>query len=404
MIVKTNIKEAADSLYSSKQRTLLALVGIVIGIGSVIAMVSIGRIVEEEAIGQFKNMGIDILTIRKDSAMGNEAGSRAGLQSPAVAIQLKDVLEMPAYCPGIGSVAPFVTQGGEMYYAGRKLEGDSLLGVTQSFWDMNKLTAKEGRLLSDLDEYSQFCVIGSSVYQKMMKAGGRHVIGEKLRIGDGIFTVVGALKEVPPRGMRQFEANDSVYSHITTALRIGSSAEISTITARVNPDVPHNAAQNQIREYFAKRTKTKNVKVTSPEEMIAQMEKQMQLFTLLLGAIGSISLIVGGVGVMNVMLVSVSERRKEIGIRRALGASRGDIKGQFLIESVILSLIGGALGILLGVGVSFIISFLAGWHFSMSYMAIILGVGVSSGVGIFFGLYPAIQASKLDPIVALRSE
>jgi len=130
----------------------------------------------------------------------------------------------------------------------------------------------------------------------------------------------------------------------------------------------------------------------------------MQMFTLLLGAIGSISLIVGGVGVMNVILVSVTERRREIGIRRALGARRGDIRGQFLIESLILSMVGGLFGILVGVGASRLIAHFAKWQFSLSLGAILLGVGVSSAVGIFFGFYPARQASLLDPIVALKSD
>jgi putative ABC transport system permease protein len=134
------------------------------------------------------------------------------------------------------------------------------------------------------------------------------------------------------------------------------------------------------------------------------MEKQMQLFTLLLGAIGSISLVVGGVGVMNVMLVSVTERKKEIGIRRALGAKRSDIQNQFLVEAMILSMLGGAIGIVIGIGVSYVLSIVNNWEYMISYMAILLGVGVSSSVGIFFGYYPAYQAARLDPITALRSD
>ena len=142
----------------------------------------------------------------------------------------------------------------------------------------------------------------------------------------------------------------------------------------------------------------------SAEELIERMEKQMKLFTLLLGAVGSISLIVGGVGVMNVMLVSVTERRREIGIRRALGAKRGGIQSQFLIESMILSIIGGIFGIGLGVAASYVIAHFSKWEFLISYPAILLGFGVSSVVGIFFGFYPAHQAARLDPIAALRSD
>ncbi|NCA91299.1 MAG: FtsX-like permease family protein, partial [Gammaproteobacteria bacterium] len=158
----------------------------------------------------------------------------------------------------------------------------------------------------------------------------------------------------------------------------------------------------QAQAYFQARRQP--VRARSPEEIIAQMEKQMRMFTLLAGAIGSISLIVGGIGVMNVMLVSVTERRREIGVRRALGARQGDIQQQFLVESVILSLLGGLFGILLGVGASWLTAYLAYWKFLLSLDAILLGVGVASAVGIFFGFYPARQAARLDPIQALRAD
>jgi putative ABC transport system permease protein len=219
-----------------------------------------------------------------------------------------------------------------------------------------------------------------------------------------IFTVIGVMQAEPAGGMRQFEPNRSIFMHATSAQRLLGKADLNEITAQLRPGATTTQARAQVARYFSSLEKKTSVRISSPEEMIAQMEKQMRMFTLLLGAIGSISLIVGGVGVMNVMLVSVTERRREIGIRRALGARRGDIRAQFLVESMILSLLGGAIGIAFGVAASWLIGYFAHWQFAISGGAILLGVGVSCGIGVFFGYYPARQASLLDPIAALRAE
>lgn len=404
MIQPTYLKEAARSLLSSKQRTILALIGIVIGIGSVIAMVSVGRIVQDESLRQFKEMGTDILTIEKE--FGGAPGMAGVGSRPAAksSLKLDTIRAIPSQCPAISAVAPSVRGSGDSSFNGKRLERSSPMGVTASFLEINKLSMREGRFISDLDEQSRYCVIGSQVADELHKKGADRLIGSKIRIGDNLFTVIGVTNEVPQGGMRRFEPNEMIYLHITTSLRVFANAEINSITARVSHGVTNNTARDQVMAYFASLGMGSAVRITSPEEIIAQMEKQMQMFTLLLGAIGSISLIVGGVGVMNVMLVSVTERRREIGIRRALGAKRGDIRGQFLIESVILSLIGGLLGIIFGIGASWLIAHFAKWQFSLSVGAILLGVGVSNAVGIFFGYYPARQASMLDPIVALKSE
>ncbi|MBI5100603.1 MAG: ABC transporter permease [Nitrospirae bacterium] len=397
MIFRANLKEAVRSLSSAKQRTILALIGIVIGIGSVIAMVSIGKIVQAEVMTQFREMGTDILNISKDPAA--DAG---GASKKRDFLGLKEALSIPAACPSIDQVSPNVNLGGEMSFSGKKLDGLVLLGVTENFPDINKVKVLKGRFISDLDENSHFCVLGNGAYQKLQGLGAGDVIGRTIKVNDLLFTVIGTMDSSTPGGMRTFDPNQTVYIHISTAMRVKNLWDITNITARVRPGASHRTAQAEVKEFFTKNV-TANVKISSPEEVIAQMEKQMQMFTLLLGAIGSIALIVGGVGVMNVMLVSVTERRKEIGIRRALGARQNDIMGQFLMESIILSMIGGLFGILVGVGGSYLAAYFAKWQFGVSYMAIFLGVGVSSVVGIFFGFYPARQASRLDPIVALRS-
>ncbi len=403
MIQPSNLKEATRSLLASKQRTILALIGIVIGIGSVIAMVSVGRIVQEESLRQFKEMGTDILTIEKEFA-GTPGGGSA-VSAAKSGLKPATVLAIPFGCPGISVVAPSVRGSGEVTFNGKKLERAGILGVTASFLDVNKLVVGEGRFLSDMDSQSRYCVIGALVAAELQKNGASSpVVGSRIKVGDNLFTVIGVTKEVPEGGLRRFEPNEMIYIHLSTALRVFNNAEISSITARVAPGTDNNSARDQVVAYFASNDRGQTIRVSSPEEIIAQMEKQMQMFTLLLGAIGSISLIVGGVGVMNVMLVSVTERRREIGIRRALGAKRSDIRGQFLIESVILSLIGGAFGIIFGIAASLIIAHFAKWHFVLSINAILLGVTVSSAVGIFFGYYPARQAAMMDPIVALKSD
>ncbi len=397
MILDTSLKEAARSLLGAKQRTVLALIGIIIGIGSVIAMVSVGKIVEAEALRQFREMGTDILTIQK--GFGPAEGK---FQDKAII--LEDTLKIPDYCPAISMVAPYIQGNSVIRLEGKENHG-SVLGVTESFQELNKIRIKEGRFISDLDRYSYFCVLGAEIASKFVEAGMQaDLIGKKIKAGNHILTIIGVLEYTSFGGMRPWGINEGILIPITTAERFIEGGEISNIMARMTEGAHHLAARDEIVTYFTEYLGHNPMNVNSAEELIERMEKQMKLYTLLLGSVGSISLIVGGVGVMNIMLVSVTERRREIGIRRALGAKRGDIQSQFLIESILLSLAGGIFGIILGVSASYIISYFSKWQFLISYLAIALGFGVSSAVGIFFGFYPARQASKLDPITALRSE
>ncbi|MCZ0952915.1 MAG: ABC transporter permease, partial [Rhodospirillaceae bacterium] len=311
----------------------------------------------------------------------------------------------PAGTASIEASAPWLRNRADFVYAGKRIVGDrgEVMGVTAAFADLNKLRLSDGRFISDLDVRRYYCVIGADVAAAMRRAGAGQIVGASLKVADRLYTVVGVLRD-SPRGRRPFRANVAALVPITTAQRTFERAEITRVIARMKPDVHHAVAAKEVQDYFRRQSSGLRVAVESAKQLIEHMQKQMQLFTLLLGAVGSISLIVGGVGVMNVMLVSVSERRKEIGIRRALGAQRRTIQSQFLIESVILSLLGGVFGVGLGVGASYAICRFTGWTFLVSPAAMVLGVGVASGVGIFFGLYPAYQAARLDPIAALRSE
>ena len=391
MLLTANLKEAVTSLYMAKQRSLLALLGIVIGIGSVITMVSVGTIARHQAVEQFRELGTDFLAIR---ATGMDQR-----------IRLADALGLPKGTSSIAAVAPWVEGNNKVIYAGKNITHVSTLGVTGSFAGVNKLQLEQGRSVSDLDVRRYYCVIGAETASALRDVGAQQLVGESIRLDRHIFTIVGVLRAVQMGGAGQdFNADRSVLVPFSTAQRMFPGRGVRLVAARMGPDVHHTVATSEVKSYFRSRAPDLDIIVGSAQRLIEQMERQMQTFALLLAAVGSISLIVGGVGVMNVMLVSVNERRREIGIRRALGARRVDIQGQFLTESIVLSLLGGVFGILLGVGITWVFCWFTGWTFLVNLGAALMGFAVACCVGVFFGLHPAIQAAQLDPIVALRSD
>ncbi len=390
-LLQVNLREASRSLWASKQRSLLALIGIVIGIGSVIGMVSIGSIVQNEVLRQFKDMGIDIMTVRKSYDGGTKSEFR-----------LNDIMKLKEECRSVYEVAPYLT--GSMEYAqGRNKSNLELMGVTEAFFDLNKLHIRVGRAISDMDQHRYFCVIGSETAELLQKSGNANILGTQITVNSRAYRIIGILDKAPEGGLRPFGINRGILAPLSTALRAFENPDINTVMVRVNAQMPIEQVKSDIQSHFKRKARDMRVEMNSAEELIERMKKQMKMFSLLLGAIGSIALIVGGIGVMNVMLISVSERRSEIGLRRALGAQQRDIQSQFLIESVILCLAGGIIGIIIGIGVSFIFAYFSKWQFIMSYLSIILGFGVSTAVGVFCGFYPARQAAMLDPIKALKS-
>lgn len=390
-LFQVNFHEAFRSLWGSRQRSLLALIGIVIGIGSVIGMVSIGTIVQQEAIWQFKDMGVDIITIRKNFSENKQAEFR-----------LDVIIGITEEKPNILDVAPYLTSGTE-FIRGRQKISMEQMGITASFFDLNKLQVIQGRAILELDQNRYFCVVGAELADFLKQTSTSPILGSQVTAEGRSFTVIGVLDKVAEGGLRPYGMNRAMMVPISTAFRTFQNPDINTIMARVAPHVPIGQLKVDIQDYFQKKARGMQVDVTSAEELIERMKKQMQMFSLLLGAIGSISLIVGGIGVMNVMLISVSERRSEIGLRRALGAQQSDIQSQFLIESVLLCLAGGMIGIVLGMGISYLFAYFSKWQFIMSYSSIALGFGVSTAVGVFCGFYPARTASRMDPIKALRS-
>ncbi len=391
-----SLREAARSLSRARLRTLLGLVGIAIGIASVIAMVSAGEIATAEARKQFEALGTDIVTVR----------TAQGYRGPG--ISLDDALALSDSLPEISTAAPTVPGGSGFVHAGRKVGAGSasMKGVTASYADLVKLELAAGRFVSDLDAESNWAVVGAKVAAGIRRAGTLDPLEAELEVDGRFYRVVGVLEKRPDAygSPVDVDADNAVLVSAVTAWRVTPRASVDTIVARAAPGVHHEDAAAAVGAWFEGRAPRLKLEITTARQLIEQMESQLGVMTLLLAAIGSISLVVGGIGVMNVMLISVTERRREIGVRRALGASRGDIRRQFLIESVILTLAGGLVGLAAGSGATWGICNYTDWEFFVSALSVIVGLGVSSAVGLFFGLQPAHQASRLDPIVALQGD
>ncbi|WP_446008451.1 ABC transporter permease [Candidatus Electrothrix sp.] len=383
----TYVREAVRSLYTAKQRTLLALLGISIAIGAVIALVSIGIIWGEESMRKFSELGPDILQIQVPWSRGDDDG-----------ITVQDAFLLLDSSQTLADVVPMITNYGG-YFFGDENGNTLITGTTIKYKEMNRLRLKSGRFLSMLDENKSYVVIGTRLLNKPeFKEFAGSLIGSTIKLENKPYTIIGTLEE----SASDWYANYSIIP-ISTAIRFFGKKSISKITARMKPGVDFRVATMEIQRYFKQRN---NIEVTvkANVQAIKTAQEQAAMQTMLLGVISAISLLVGGVGIMNVMLTSVMDRRREIGILRAIGARQRDIRRQFLTEAVILSLIGGVLGAGLGILSCYIVCSINEWTFFIPKMGLWLGLGVSSLVGIFFGFYPAHKAAKLDPITALRSE
>lgn len=385
---------ALFSLVSAKQRNILALLGIVIGIVCVIAIVSIGSIVRENNLKQFEELGIDYVVVYP---------GWSGFGSDAKKISYKNAVELASRVRSIKASTPLGNTGGYAKIRGYSFSS-SVMATRADFLEVNRIKLKAGRYISDLDLYMPYCVIGVDVVAELKKAGVIDPLGAEINLKDRLFTVVGVLEDVPKISMRPFTANRSIIIPFSTYERNFEDPEVSNVIVRTEPNTEPQAVTEDIRNFFSVRQPGLDIEVQTSLEIIDARNKTSTMLTILLFGIGSVALVVGAIGVVNVMLVSVSERRKEIGIRRALGALRRDIQFQFLVEAIVLCLIGGLLGAPLGVGAAYIFTIFFDLEFFFSGIAVLLGVGVSSVVGIVAGYYPARQAARLDPIVALRTD
>lgn len=393
------IREALSNLSTAKLRSLLAILGILVGTASVVALITSSQLAVENALAQFKSLGTNLL------AMDLQGSSDDSSPSDQQQRQLKssDIRQIVNHVHPVVLVAPYIYNYQQIYFKGKQFNGQ-VLGATAELADIVKIKTAQGRFVSYLDRNSFYCVIGNDIAHDFYKNGVANPIGKQIQVGNWLFTIIGVAKPWEPNWFLFADINKGLIVPLQTSYLLSKYSKINNVLFRLAPQSDIKYAQDQIKDQIKKILPQQKVNFRNPEQIIDIIKKQEATFTWLLGSIGGISLLVGGIGVMNIMLVSVIERRREIGIRMAIGARRSDIRRLFLIESVILTLLGGVLGIITGVSISYILTVITGWGFHLLFVPPILGFVVSVLVGIISGLYPAHRASRLDPIETLRGE
>ena len=397
MTLYSHCQQALVNLMAAKLRSFLAVLGILMGTAAVVALLSCGQLATEKALAQFKALGTDLLAVSVYQKATNNSSSNPEQ------ISLEFWRQFPSRISAVLQVAPYSTAYQPMSFQGKILAG-VVIGADESLARIVHIDLAQGQFVSFVESFEHFCVIGNGLAQQIKEVTLEDPIGKQLRIGQALYTIIGLAKPWKENGFFNEDINQAVIIPIGGMALVSKDAKINNVVLLLKSDIKIDEVIEQIKQIISKQAPTLNLFIRSAKQIIASMESQGRIFTLLLAIIGGVSLLVGGIGVMNVMLVSVSERKKEIGIRKAVGAKNSEIQMLFLMESVMLSLLGGVFGVIIGLIFTWVVAYFSQWPFSISLMPPLAGFAVSVFTGIFFGYYPARRAAALEPIVSLRSE
>lgn len=406
MQTKDIVLEIKASLTSNPTRTILTILGIVIGIASVIIMLSIGNGAQASISSSINSLGSNVLTVMPGGG-GNSPGAVSSGSSESLKFKDLEEIKKISLVDKISAVISSRLQ----VIAGAKNTNVSVYGVASEYKDIKSLTMEIGIFITDAQNrnFSKVVVLGPTTRDNLFGKNSNPV-GQRVKIKSNTYAVVGVLKAKGGSGMSN--SDDVVYMPVQTAMQYISGGDyVNSIAVTTKKSEDLTPLQNKITDLLIDRHNIKNkdkdladFTVMNQADLASTMSSVTSIFTILLGSVAGISLLVGGIGIMNMMLTTVRERTKEIGLRKSIGADEKDISRQFLIESIVITCLGGIIGIILGIGVSLLIKLTGLFSTSISLSSIILSFSVSVFIGIVFGYYPAKKASKLNPIEALRYE
>ena len=396
------LRVSLAAISANKLRAFLTTLGVIIGVGAVITMIALGQGARRAVEERINALGTDVLTVMSGQHM------RMGLSQAAKDLTIDEAYAILERCPSVADIAPELSRPLQVEYLNRNTQ-TQVTGTTPSFLAVNRFELERGRFIDakDIASRARVAVIGPDVLVSL-NLGADQALGQTLRVRGLTFDVIGVLKRKGQQGW--MNPDDQILIPISTAqYRVAGDDRLRAVNVKIAPGAAPEAAMLEIervlrREHHLRPDQESDFRIRNRADILSTAQDTTRTFSFLLASVAGVSLLVGGIGIMNIMLVSVTERTREIGIRMAIGATRRTILLQFLIEALTICVLGGLVGILGGATASVLLSRLAGWNTALSPQAILLAFLFSVAVGLFFGIVPARRAARLDPIAALRYE